>query len=702
MTHHRRRGHPAPLAAALSALLLQACQQAPLVPAPLNLPRSAEIGAQRQDLEASGLRATALPAPPAASAPARAPERAPSPEQTASVPALLNLDQVSLGTFINVAYAEVLKKSVSIDPAVLARRDLVTFRSGEGQSSHALESAVQLLLKSYGVSAVDVGGLVRVVPDNASLGAMPEIRRGAALPDTPLPLRPVFHLIELQAVRQIDVIGWLRTLFGDRVKIQEDSSRNAILVSGTPDNVKAALEAINVLDQPLMSARASLSLTPAYWSSEELAKRLADVLAAQGYAVNPVGQPLVAGGVRYPIILLPVPALNSVFVFAANETLLKHVRTWAETLDKPNERSIGKSFLTYQVKHKDAELLAKTLQQVLTGSRATATVGGAQAGGQAAAPGAAGRTSVVVDKSTNTLIYQAGPDEFGQITALLQALDRPSKAALIEVTVAEVSLDDQNQFGIEWLLNGGGPGNQTFTAGTLGGISLGSSGFTYSVLNNAGQVRARLNALSSTNRVSILSSPRVMARNGEEATVQVGQEVPIITSQQTTGTTVNTGTTATPGVLQTVQYRSTGVILKVKPAIHSGDQIDLDLVQEVSEAATTDTGVNVSPTFSTRKVDTKLTLQNGSTVMLAGLISNTSTRGGGGIPLLKDIPVIGSLFGKQTVNGQRRELIVLITPYILSDSRDAEAVTDAFRGLLGPWARPPQADDTGAGKAVKQ
>jgi general secretion pathway protein D len=270
------------------------------------------------------------------------------------------------------------------------------------------------------------------------------------------------------------------------------------------------------------------------------------------------------------------------------------------------------------------------------------------------------------------------------------------------VTVAEVSLDDQNQFGIEWLLNGGGPGNQTFTAGTLGGISLGSSGFTYSVLNNAGQVRARLNALSSTNRVSILSSPRVMARNGEEATVQVGQEVPIITSQQTTGTTVNTGTTATPGVLQTVQYRSTGVILKVKPAIHSGDQIDLDLVQEVSEAATTDTGVNVSPTFSTRKVDTKLTLQNGSTVMLAGLISNTSTRGGGGIPLLKDIPVIGSLFGKQTVNGQRRELIVLITPYILSDSRDAEAVTDAFRGLLGPWARPPQADDTGAGKAVKQ
>lgn len=677
---------------ALAVLLLQACQQMPILPpsmAPMaNTPASENM---RSNAEPVQTRFSPLPGSPKMIETRTVADAVSKPSSAVEpLAAMLNLEQISLPTFINVAYAEVLKKNVNIDPGVLARTDLVTFRSGDGQTTKGLENAVQLLLKSYGISAIDVGGLVRVVPDNASLGALPEIRRGAALPDTPLPLRPIFHLVELQAVRQIDVLNWLRTLFGDRVKAHEDSSRNALLISGTPDNVKAALDVIAVLDQPLMSARSSMSISPVFWSADELARRLGEVLSAQGYAVQPVGQPIVSGGTRYPIILLPVSALNSVFVFVSNEQLLGHVRAWAETLDKPNERGIGKNFLTYAVKHKDADQLAATLEQLLTGTRTTTS---STAAANTAAGGTAGvpprRSMVVVDKATNTLIFQANPDEFGQISTLLQTLDRPSKAAMIEVTVAEVSLDDKNQFGLEWILRGADQGG-SWSGGTLGGIALGSSGFTYQMLNNVGQVKARLNALASTNRASILSSPRVMARNGESATIQVGQEVPIITSQQSTGIAVATGTTATPQVLQTVQYRNTGVILKVKPVIHSGDQVDLDVVQEVSEAASTDTGVNVSPTFSTRKIDTKLTLKNGATVMLGGLISDTKSKGGAGIPFLKDVPVLGALFGKQTVDGTRRELIVLITPYIINDSHDAEAMTDAFRGLLGPWARQPK------------
>lgn len=687
-TRHHRRAWRHASAVIAAAAVLQGCQQVPMLPTPMAARPASQVGGDGLPTAAANETKTApLPAPPrplefrkgdVAAAPAAA-------EPASSPVALLNLEQVSLGTFINVAYAEVLKKNVNIDPSVLARRDLVTFRSGEGQSAKSLENAVQLLLKSYGISAVDVGGLVRVVPDNAGLGGLPEIRRGAALPDTPLPLRPVFHLVELQAVRQTDVMNWLRTLFGERVKAQEDSSRNALLLSGTPDNVKAALEAIAVLDQPLMSARSSLAITPTFWSADDLARRLAEVLSAQGYAVHPVGQAIVPGSARYPIILLPVSALNAVYVFVANDQLLTHVRTWAETLDKPNNRGIGKNFLTYSVKHKDAELLATTLEKLLSGAR-TSTAAAAQAGAAAnqGTPAASTQRSsaVVVDKATNTLIFQANPDEFGQINALLQTLDRPSKAAMIEVTVAEVGLDDNNQFGIEWTLKGG-----SWSAATEGGIGLGTKGFTYSLLRDTGQVKATLNALASTNRASILSSPRLMARNGEAATIQVGQEVPIITSQQTTGTTVSSGTTTSTPIIQSIQYRNTGVILKVKPVIHSGDQIDLDVTQEVSEAATTETGVSSTPTFSTRKVDTKLTLRNGSTVMLAGLISDTTSRGGAGIPLLKDVPVLGALFGKQLINGTRRELIVLITPYIVNDTHDAEALTDAFRGMLGPWAR---------------
>ena len=277
--------------------------------------------------------------------------------------------------------------------------------------------------------------------------------------------------------------------------------------------------------------------------------------------------------------------------------------------------------------------------------------------------------------------FQASQEDYSQITALLQTLDRPSKSALIEVTVAELSVDDSNKLGVEWAFNAG-----SGSGGTVGGLGLATGGFNYRLLNGAGAIRLQLNALASANRATILSSPRILARNGEVATIQVGQEVPIVTSQQST----STGTVANPtSVLQTIQYRSTGVILKVKPVIHSGDQIDLDVTQEVSSAQSTNTGVSASPTFSTRKLDTKLTLRNGLTVMLGGLISEDNNSGNTGIPGLKDIPILGSLFSNQSAGGARRELIVLITPYLVNDSHDAEAVTEAFRRMLGPWATTP-------------
>ena len=688
------------------ALWLAACAEKPLIPSPLELPAGpSTTGDSRQGAERKALRVDTLPSPAAPDQPPLArPGRAPAPAAVdPGDRAALNLEQVSLGTFAQLVFADILKKNVSIAPEVLARKDIVTFRSGSTQSAAQLETAAILLLKSYGVAAIDFDGLVRVVPDNASLGSLPEIRRGAAMPDTPLPLRPIFHLVELQAVRAIDVTNWIKTLFGERVQAQEDSNRNSLLISGTPDNVRAALEAIRMLDQPVMSGGRSVALNPVYWSADDLARRLIEVLSAQGYAVQP--QTAQATGIRYPIVVLPVAGINAIYVFARGDEVLKHITDLARSLDRPNERGIGKNFFTYAVRNTDAAVLADTLQQLLGGgaSSSAARVGAgvaAQGNAPPAATPQALRAGVVVDRSTNMLIFQANPDEYSQITSLLQTLDRPSKAALIEVTVAELSVDDRSQLGIEWSFSDG-PGNGGVGAGgTVGGLGLGTAGFNYRILNGAGGVKLALNALASANKATILSSPRVLARNGETATIQVGQEVPIITSQQSTNTTTTTGT---PQVLQTIQYRNTGVILKVKPVIHSGDQIDLDVVQEVSAAQSTSTGVSASPTFTTRKVDTKLTLRNGATVMLGGLISEDNSRGNSGIPFLKDLPVVGSLFSNQSLNGARRELIVLITPYVVNDTHDAEALTAAFRRTLGSWAAtvsPPAVPATDTGVRV--
>jgi general secretion pathway protein D len=676
-----------PLAAA--GLLLAACADKPLIPAPLvAAPASAASAADPSAGGAGTLRSSTLPTPGAQRPATRpAPPSAVAGAPSAAGPATLNLEQVSLGTFAQIVYADLLKKNVNIAPEVLARRDVVTFRSGTTQSAAQIEAAATLLFKSYGIAVLDLDGLVRIVPDNASLGNMPEIWRGAALPDTPLPLRPIFHLVDLQAVRITDVVGWLRTMFGERVRAQEDLARNAILISGTPDNVRAALEAIRVLDQPVLAGGKSLSLNPVYLTADELARRLFEVLTAQGYSVQPLTQ-AVGTGVRHPIMVLPVASLNAVYVFARGDEVVDHILALSRTLDRPNERGVGRNFFTYSVKHKAADTLADTLGQFLSGAAARPAAAAPSQQGAAAtpAPSATGRTGVVVDRATNTLIFQANPDEYAQIVALLQTLDRPSKAALIEVTVAELSVDDKSQLGIEWAFTDGPELGGRGSGGTLGGLGLGTSGFNYRILNGAGGVRVALNALAAANKATILSSPRVLARNGESATIQVGQEVPIVTSQQSTNTTTTTGT---PQVLQTIQYRNTGVILRVRPVIHSGDQIDLDVTQEVSAAQSTSTGVSASPTFSTRKVDTKLSLRNGATVMLGGLISEDASRGDSGIPFLKDIPGVGALFSNRTGGNNRRELIVLITPYLVNDSHDAEELTEAFRKSLGSWAASP-------------
>ena len=660
------------------------------IPPPLDLPKrvqeysTIQSGTARDAALATQVTETPKPPAPSKTETVKTP---PPPAAAAAEEATITFayEQIPLPTFIQVVYGTILKRNINVDPAVAARQDLVTIRTGAPQTPSQVADAARLLLKSYGIAVVDLGSIVRIVPDTAALGYLPEIRRGRALPETPLPLRPIFQLVELQAVRNTEIAQWIRTMFGKRVNLQEDPNRNAVWLSGQSDDVTAALEAIHVLDQPLMKGRHSARITPAFMSADELAKKLAEILQAEGYSAGP------PGAINMPVTLVPIPAVNAVIAFAGDPAILKHVITWAKELDKPGPQGVGRAFFSYQVQNTDAQALAATLEKVMGVAAQPPRPPGTPA---PAAP--VGPVRVVVDPGTNTIIFQGSSEDYGQIRNLLELLDRPAKEALIEVTVAEVSLTDASQLGIEWLIREARLGGSDFTAsgGTLGGLGIGTAGFNLRVFTSPGDTRLLLNALASSNRATILSNPRVVARNGETATIQVGEEVPIITSQQTTPTTGGTGS-----ILQSVQYRNTGVILKVRPVIHSNNQINLEVSQEVSAAQSTTTGVDTSPTFQTRKLDTKLSLRDGSTVLLGGLISSTSTEGDAGIPWLKDIPFLGQLFRTNTKTSARRELLVIITPYIIATDSDAQAVTEAFKKQLGEWARsvqPPAPAEGGA------
>ncbi|MBC3870907.1 secretin N-terminal domain-containing protein [Undibacterium oligocarboniphilum] len=608
------------------------------------------------------------PRPPAAAAAsASKPQELPANEKA---DISLVFDQIALPAFINTVYGVVLKANFSVDPRVLERKDLVTLRTSRPQTPSEVLRAAQMLLKSYGVTVNDVGGFYRIVPDNAQLGYSPEIRRGRALPEVPIALRPIYQYVEMNALRSVEMRQWLSQMFANRLQLTESAQYNALMISGETEDVRAALEVVRILDQPTMRGRTSQRINPVYWTVDDLAKKLTEILAAEGYT-SQVG--MGPGATSMPIMLLPISANNSLIVFAGDDAILKHVTEWVNDLDQPTKARGNNGYFTYAVLNLDAEDLAKTVSDLIgAGAPATATVGNTPAS-------AAKNARVVVHKATNTLIIQGTADQYSQWIGLLRELDKPARSALIEMTVAEVALTDSMNLGVEWALNNGST-TSNVVGGTLGNLGLKSGGMTFSLVN--GNIKAAINALAGNKRAQILSSPRIMARNGESATISVGQQVPILTSQQTTASI----TPGVAGVTQTIQYKDTGIILKVKPVIHAGGRIDVDVSQEVSSAGVTDTGVSSSPTFSNRKIETKLSIQDGATVMLAGLISGNNQRNNTGVPLAKDIPILGSLFRSQTDTNDKTELIVLITPYIVDDDQTAQSITQAFRNQLGSWA----------------
>jgi general secretion pathway protein D len=679
-------------------VLLGACAQPPLtLPGPINFPRSPRNEAnaiteatptERRQPE------TGVAVMPSVGSITPAPVGAPAPGTPAGADEAeevsIAIEQTPLPMFIQILYGNVLKRPYSIDPAVSSRTDVVTFKTSRPLTRSRMEQIAVSLLKSYQVSVQDLDGLIRIVPETAQSAVPPPVLRfGRTLPQTPEALRTAFHYVDVDVVRVSEVTQTLRQVLGTRVNVQEDVARNGLLLSGNQNDLRTALELIQSLDQPRMRGRIARRITPAFLNTTEFSTRLAEVLSAQGYATS-TG----ASGTT-PILLIPIPAIGSVMVFANTEASMEMVLKWSRELDRPISAQTQNGLYTYPVKYADALELARTLGEILGTPTAAAVAPATAAGGPNASPGvnasAAARppsgSRVVVNSATNTLIIRGtNADEYQQIQALLRELDRPVKSALIEVVVAELRVGGSQALGIEWNVpvREVNSGKNLVTAGTLGRLGIGSGGFSLSLGNSAGQIIAQLNTLASANQARILSNPKVMARNGETASIQVGQEVPVVTSQQSSGTGgLLTGTQ----VLQQITYRSTGVILRVRPVINSGNRLDLDVSQEVSSAAETRTGVSASPTISTRRIETKLSLRDGSTVLLGGLISKAVSDANTGVPYLKDIPGLGAFFRTQSDSNDQTELLIMITPYVVSDDFESEAITEAIQKSFGDWAQ---------------
>jgi len=655
------------------------------MPEPLREPRAVPVSTEEAEPAAAVESVPRVQAGPAVEvAPVRVLDARRTPLPPGGAPITVAVDSLRLSAFIDEVFGALLKQSIEMDQAVRDRPELISLRLVQPETPARVFEIAEEVLRRHGVQVVREQGRLRFTVQGTPAVDPPQMLASRALPGVPVGQRPVFVVVPLDVAAAGVIGGQIRGLFADSgLRVTEIFDGNALLLVGTPVVVNAAIEAVSLFDRPAFRDKQSLRITPRFLAVEDLARELRAVMLAQGVSVKE--RPGEAGALTF----VPVASGNVLIVFGESAAVLDSVAVWVEELDQPGgEGEARTGAYIYEARHTTVDSLAPTVAALIG-----ATLGGAgqtgsvpvgandlapQAVPVAAAAAAAGTGEqgerMVIDSARNAIVFQGSASRWRMIRSVLERLDRPARQVLVEVTVAEVTLTGEFRHGVEWAFRNIGIEDASGPLSLLRGTT-GSGGLVFSPVSSSGQVRALMNLLATNDRVTILSTPRLLVRSGEQASIDVGTEVPVITSQATAPDLGG----LSPSILQQVQYRKTGVLLTIEPVVHSSQRVDLELTQEVSEAQQTDTSPIGSPSIFSRRLSSSLSLADGEPMLIGGLISNTQTRGSTEIPGLGRIPLIGNLFSSRARSESRTELLVLITPYIIEDQAEARDLTEALR-----------------------
>lgn len=436
----------------------------------------------------------------------------------------------------------------------------------------------------------------------------------------------------------------------DVVKLT-DAGRGLIVLQGSAQEVASAVDALRSFDVDWFAATSTAFVELQSSKPDEIKRELDQILGR-------------TGGVE----VVALPRLGAVMIFARNRQLLDRTQSILSDLDRVGQGGIQNDTLIYEARYVSAERLqavAGALFQIPTTGGSSATSPSPGADGAPRTPGApmaplslqGADVSVAIDEASNLVVVQGRQEDLTRISDLFQRIDRPQKQVLIETTIVEVTLRDEFRFGIQWdgitkFLD------LTFTDNSSGSVASKFPGVSIVYTNT--DIRSVLNALDSDTDVQIVSSPRVLALNNQPARIQVGDQVPIVTQSAVSVTDPDAP------IVNSTSYRDTGIILEVTPHVRAGDFVEIEIAQEVSDVSETVTSGIDSPTISTRRLEGVLAVPNGATVALGGLISSNRSKSSTGVPLAKDIPLLGSLFSSQADITRRTELVVLLRPIILN------------------------------------
>jgi general secretion pathway protein D len=634
----------------------------------------------------------------------------------------LNFENAPVSQVAKSVLGDVLGVGYVIDPRAQGSISLSSGRPVEKKDMlYVLESALSannlVMVRNatgYRIAPANEGGIGAVDQARGSDGAEP----GFGL--TVIPLQYVSgttlsKLLEGFATRP----GAIRT----------DPSGKLLIVVGTGSERQSAVDTIRSFDVDWLRGQ-SVGMYPVQNSTPE------PIVGELEKIMDSGDSGLGHGLVKFQ----PVSRLNSILVVASKPELLHAASRWISRLDEPSTSSA--SVKVYKVRYGEAKQIAQLLQQIFvtaggavsaesptneiapsSGVKAMTAAerltGGAPPNSSSAAPpgeGAAPRSAAVqfggvpvatlnselsalgpggpggpqlpnvritADSLNNSVLVYARPDEYKLIERTLVQLDRPKLQVAIDVTIAEVTLNDQLNYGVQFFLAGGAVSNTA--SGTIPSLisnassttGTGLSGGLNIIAGNPASPRVVINALSAITDVKILSNPSLVVVDNGDASLEVGDQVPISTGSANV-------LSANNAVVNTIDYKNTGVILHVQPHVNYNGSVMLDIDQLVSEP----TGASLTPTISTREVKSTISVVSGQTVLLAGMIQDNLSKSRSGVPILSQLPYVGAAFGTTGKSQVRTELIMFIRPTIIRDGADAAMVAEELRSKMSGGKTP--------------
>ena len=632
----------------------------------------------------------------------------------------LNFEGASIRDVVKVVF-DTLKENYVIDPQVQGE---VTVQTSRPLTQDQLLPTLETLLRASNAVLVREEGVYRIIPAVGVLrqGNLTPRLRGSRVGYS-------VRIVPLSYVSAIEMQTIIAPFLPEGSILKVDPTRNLLMLAGTPQELNSVQDTIDTFDVNWLRGMSIGMFRLRNVESQALATELNQLLGENS------GTPI-AGLVR----LVPLSKLNSVLVISPQREYLREVAVWIERLDgiggerlyvypvqnsradyiaellnglfnlegggKGAERGgeLAPGLKGAQLSSSGGLNASSSLSSSLSSTSGSSSASGLSApgsstsasagkasGGIGAVLGSGGPSAgmeevrIVADSDNNSLLIWATSQNYERILNTLQTIDVAPRQVLIEATIAEVTLTGQLQYGLQWFFNNSVGRDYTGT-GSLGLPtdltltdalnSIPSGQFSYAITGSDDIVKVLLNLLAKDSKVKVLSSPQVMVVDNQQATIRVGTQQPI-----PSGTSTVNNVTTSGGVT----YKDTGVLLEVLPRVNSGGIVNMEIKQEVvdvgplvdvSQAGTT---ARQERAFLQRTVTSKVTVKNGQTLVLGGLIRDNRTEGQNGIPVLYKVPVLGALFGNTSEQVDRTELIVLITPRVVQNTDEIDAVTNEIK-----------------------